>query len=133
MRPTTSKWGHTARVMFAGEDIPRYLTVFRQFNLCMLGNCGIHTSVFPSAHVAGALSTGLGMLQALPSHRWVGRTLLALAILIAIATVYGRYHYLADATAGCLIGVLAAGLAAPRRRPRPYGETLSMRCQFVDR
>jgi hypothetical protein len=39
------------RIVFFGEDAPSYDTVFRRFNLWMLGNWGIHTSVFPSAHV----------------------------------------------------------------------------------
>jgi len=37
-----------------GDDFPSYNSVIRRFNWWMLGNYGIHTSVFPSAHVAGA-------------------------------------------------------------------------------
>jgi membrane-associated phospholipid phosphatase len=37
--------------------------------------------------------------------------MLALAVLIAMATVYGRYHYLVDALAGAAVGVLAYRLA----------------------
>ena len=93
------------RVVFIGEDLPSYLTVFRRFNLWMLGNYGIHTSVFPSAHVAGAFAAGLGALRTLPERPWVGRFLLVTASFIAIGTVYGRYHYLADALAGLLVAV----------------------------
>jgi membrane-associated phospholipid phosphatase len=96
------------RVVFIGEDLPSYLTVFRRFNLWMLGNYGIHTSVFPSAHVAGAFAAGFGALRALPERRWVGRFLLVIASLIAIGTVYGRYHYLADALAGLLVAVVVS-------------------------
>lgn len=96
------------RVVFFGQDLPAYATIFRRFNLWTLGNCGIHTSVFPSAHVAGAFSAAFGMRRALPGHRWVFRVLLVIAVLIAAATVYGRYHYLADASAGFLMAVLAA-------------------------
>jgi membrane-associated phospholipid phosphatase len=98
------------RVVFFGEDFPAYDTVFRRFNLWMLGNYGIHTSVFPSAHVAGAFSAAFGMRQALPEHKWVSRFLYAMALLIAAATVYGRYHYLADAAAGFLVAVIALAL-----------------------
>ena len=94
------------RVVFIGEDLPSYLTVFRRFNLWMLGNYGMHTSVFPSAHVAGAFAAGFGALRALPERRWVGRFLLVIASLIAIGTVYGRYHYLADAVAGLLVALV---------------------------
>jgi membrane-associated phospholipid phosphatase len=94
------------RVVFIGEDLPSYLTVFRRFNLWMLGNYGMHTSVFPSAHVAGAFAAGFGALRALPERRWVGRFVLVIASLIAIGTVYGRYHYLADAVAGLLVALV---------------------------
>ena len=102
------------RVVFLGQDLPSYITIFRRFNLWMLGNYGIHTSVFPSAHVAGAFAAALGAFRALPERRWVSRLLLAVASLIAIATVYGRYHYLADALAGLLVAA-AAFWTLPRR------------------
>lgn len=95
------------RTVFPGVDFPSYDTVFRRFNWWMLGGYGIHTSVFPSAHVAGAFAAALGMWFALPEHRWVARFLLVMAVLIATATVYGRYHYLADAAAGLVMAVLA--------------------------
>jgi membrane-associated phospholipid phosphatase len=94
------------RVVFFGQDFPTYDTIFRRFNLWTLGNYGIHTSVFPSAHVAGAFSAAFGMRVAMPEHKWVYRFLGVVAVLIAAATVYGRYHYLADASAGFLIAVL---------------------------
>lgn len=100
------------RTVFPGEDLPSYLTVFRRFNLWLLGGYGIHTSVFPSAHVAGAFSGAFGMMRLLPEHPWVGRSLLVLAILIATATVYGRYHYGADALAGFAVSLAALGIAS---------------------
>lgn len=42
------------RVVFPGQDLPNITTVLRTFNLWLVGNYGIHTSVFPSAHVSGA-------------------------------------------------------------------------------
>ena len=100
------------RVVFFGQDFPAYDTVFRRFNWWLLGNYGIHTSVFPSAHVAGAFSAALGMRMVMPSHRWVSRFLGVMAALIAVATVYGRYHYLADAAAGFAMAGLAAAFEA---------------------
>jgi len=97
------------RVVFPGQDLPSYATAFRRFNLWMLGNYGIHTSVFPSAHVAGAFAAAFGAMRVLPERRWVSRFLLVIASLIAIATVYGRYHYLADALAGLLVALAAFG------------------------
>jgi len=95
------------RVVFRGEDLPSYETIFRRCNLWMLGNYGIHTSVFPSGHVAGAFAAAFGAMRVLPERRWVGRFLTVMAALIAIATVYGRYHYLADALAGLLAALIA--------------------------
>ncbi|MCS7002163.1 MAG: phosphatase PAP2 family protein, partial [Dehalococcoidia bacterium] len=95
------------RTVFPDQDLPSYPTVFRQFNLWLLGGWGIHTSVFPSAHVAGALSAALAMRRLLPEKPWVGRALLVLAVLIALATVYGRYHYLVDTLAGIAVALTA--------------------------
>ncbi len=100
------------RVVFFGEDFPLYDTVFRRFNWWMLDNYGIHTSVFPSAHVAGAFAAAFGMWRTMRRPEWVSRFLLAMAALIALATVYGRYHYLADAIAGFSVALLA--LTMPR-------------------
>jgi membrane-associated phospholipid phosphatase len=102
------------RTVFPGQDFPAYDTIFRRFNWWMLGGYGIHTSVFPSAHVAGAFSAAFGMRFAMPERPWVWRFLLLMAVLIATATVYGRYHYLADATAGFLMAMLGVWLARPR-------------------
>ena len=99
------------RTVFPGLDSPPFDTVFRRFNWWLLGGYGIHTSVFPSAHVSGAFSAAFGMVRALPEHPWVGRFLLVMAVLIATATVYGRYHYLADALAGFLLAVVADRIA----------------------
>jgi membrane-associated phospholipid phosphatase len=103
------------RVVFFGQDLPAYETIFRRFNLWMLGNYGIHTGVFPSAHVAGAFSAAFGMRRALPEHKWVGRFLLVMAFLIAAATFYGRYHYAVDAAAGFLLAVFVDKTVAVRR------------------
>ena len=51
------------------------------------------------------------MLRALPRRRWVGRALFALAVSIALATVYGRYHYAVDAVAGLGVALVALGVS----------------------
>lgn len=111
------------RTVFPGEDFPSALTVFRRFNWWMLGGYGIHTSVFPSAHVSGAFSAAFGMMRVLPENPWVGRFLLVMAILIATATVYGRYHYAVDALAGFAMSLAALAITAWLERassaPRP--------------
>jgi membrane-associated phospholipid phosphatase len=56
--------------------------------------------------VAAAFGPAFARL-ALPERRWVSCLLFAIAFLIAIATVYGRYHYIADARAGLLMAAFA--------------------------
>ena len=102
--------------VFPGQDYPTFNTVFRRFNEAMLRSQGIHTSVFPSTHVAGSFSIALAMVRLLPEHRWVGRALLVLATLIAVATVYGRYHYAVDAIAGFAVSLAATVVAVEKER-----------------
>lgn len=99
------------RTVFPEDNRPTVHTAFRRFNLWLLGRTGIHTSVFPSAHVSGAFGVAFGMLRVLPDHSGVGWGLFALACSITLATVYGRYHYVIDAVAGVGISLLALGLA----------------------
>jgi membrane-associated phospholipid phosphatase len=110
------------RTVFAGEDLPGVRTVFRDFNLWLVGNYGIHTSVFPSAHVSGAFAAAMGILYLAPQRRRLLTAYFTYAALVATATVYGRYHYAVDAVAGFVIGVSAGPLgvllvrAVQRRR-----------------
>jgi membrane-associated phospholipid phosphatase len=99
------------RILYSGEDLPTYTTVFRSLNLWLLRVGGIRTSVFPSGHVAAATAAAAGMVLYLPEHKWVGRVLGVTAGLIAVATVYGRYHYLADAVAGSAMTGVALFIA----------------------
>jgi len=111
--PSEPPWAN-----YPGADFPTYETVFRRFNRAMLESQGIHTSVFPSAHVSGAMSAAFAVMRLLPERRWLGWAWLTLAILIATATVYCRYHYTADALAGLGIAVAATAVSAWRERRR---------------
>ena len=95
------------RTAFAGVDLPNVLTSFRQINLYLLGGYGIHSSVFPSAHVSSAFSAAWGLMATLPEKPWIGRWMAFYAACVAVATVYGRYHYAADAVAGFAMSFLA--------------------------
>ena len=99
------------RIVFPGEDTSAIDTVVRQFNHWILGGYGIHTSVFPSAHVSGAFAAAFAMKQVLGARPWLYRAVFVYAILVAVATVYGRYHYAVDAIAGVAVGMLAALVA----------------------
>ena len=102
---------------FAGEDLPHVVTFLRRFNLWIAFHFDIHSSVFPSAHVSSALSAAWGLLEVLPERRWIGWTMAVFGCSVAVATVYGRYHYAVDVAAGIAIsflGLLAVRIAGQR-------------------
>jgi membrane-associated phospholipid phosphatase len=100
------------RTVFPGQDLPTMVTHVRKVNLYFVNGYGIHTSVFPSGHVAAAFSAAFGLWLALREQRKQAIGLTVLAAVIAVATVYGRYHYAVDAVGGFLMAVLAYGVAA---------------------
>jgi len=93
------------RTVFPGEDAPTVDTLFRRVNWWLLGGYSIHTGVFPSAHVSAAFAASFAMKRALPERPTVGRYLMVYAVAIALATVYGRYHYAVDAAAGFVVAL----------------------------
>jgi membrane-associated phospholipid phosphatase len=95
------------RTLFAGQDLPSVDFLMRRVNLAIVGNFGIHTSVFPSGHTAAAFSTAFAVLKYLPERRWIGYALLVLASSISLATIYGRYHFAIDAVAGFAVAGFA--------------------------
>lgn len=109
------------RVVFPDADVPQVMTPLREFNLFVVGSYGIHSSVFPSAHVSSVFACAWGLMFLLHERPWLGRAMMLYASSVSVATVYGRYHYAADAVAGAVIGLaslaLAIGMRA-RRRPR---------------
>lgn len=109
------------RSVFPDQDMPALMTVFRRLNLHLVNGYGIHTSVFPSGHVAASFSAAFGLWLAVPELRKHAIGLGVLAALIAVATVYGRYHYAVDALAGFAVaaGALIAGAWMARVAPRP--------------
>jgi membrane-associated phospholipid phosphatase len=111
------------RTLFGGTDLPNVVTPLRRFNLWIVGGYGIHSSVFPSAHVSSAFSAAWGLLWLLPEQRKFGLGMLIYAVSVAIATVYGRYHYAVDAIAGFGVSVVVLMiLSLALRRPlRPRG------------
>jgi len=100
------------RSVFPGEDLPM-MSALRAFNLKILGTYRIHMSVFPSGHAAAAFSCAFAVRRLLPEWRLPGRVLVLLAVLIAVATVYGRYHFAIDMLAG--LGRAMAALWLNRR------------------
>ena len=99
------------RYAFADIAPPTVTTAVRDFNLYLLDSTTIHSGVFPSAHVSAAFSAAFAMLLLTPRGQRDGWFLLLYAISVAIATVYGRYHYAVDVFGGFGLSLLAAASA----------------------
>lgn len=68
-------------------------------------------TAFPSSHVAGALTAAwLGFRW---HARWVAWAQLALALGVAVSTVYTGNHYVIDALSGILLAVVLQAVVAP--------------------
>lgn len=64
----------------------------------------VHGAAFPSAHVAGSM---VAMLASWRYRRWLFWICLPFFLCMCVATVYGRYHYLADVLGGVVVGTIA--------------------------
>ncbi len=95
------------RSVFPLDDLP-VMSALRAFNLKILGAYGIHMSVFPSGHAAAAFACAFAVRRLLPERRAAGRVFLLMAVLIAVATVYGRYHFAIDTIAGLGMALAAS-------------------------
>jgi membrane-associated phospholipid phosphatase len=61
----------------------------------------VHGAAFPSAHVAGSM---VAILASWRYRRWLFWICLPFFVSMCVATVYGRYHYVADVLAGLVVG-----------------------------
>jgi len=64
----------------------------------------VHGAAFPSAHVAGSM---VAILAARRYRPWLFWVCLPFFIGMCVATVYGRYHYVADVLAGMAVASIA--------------------------
>jgi membrane-associated phospholipid phosphatase len=109
------------RVAFGGSDLPADPPLVRDLNLFLVNGYGIHSSVFPSAHVSSAFTAAWVLFAFLPGRRQYGWGMLIYATSVALATVYGRYHYAADAVAGIGISLIPAVMILLVRLLRLHG------------
>ena len=63
----------------------------------------VHGGAFPSAHVAGSM---VALLAARRYKPWLFWTCLPFFLSMCVATVYGRYHYIADVLGGIVVGAI---------------------------
>lgn len=76
----------------------------------------VHGAAFPSAHVAGSM---VAILASWRYRRWLFWVCLPFFTSMCVATVYGRYHYVADVLAGLVVG--AIGFLAGSKLMRSKG------------
>ena len=84
-------------------------------------NGSVFGAAFPSSHVTAAVAW---CLAALRYNRKMGYLLIAMAVGMAISTVYLRYHHAVDAIAGTLLGVACYYVALSvlkKRGEDPHG------------
>ena len=80
----------------------------------------VRGAAFPSQHVAGTVAA---LWAAWRHRRWLFWTLLPLAMCMCVATVWGRYHYVADVLGGIVSGTLGYVIGSwltnrsPKERP----------------
>jgi membrane-associated phospholipid phosphatase len=94
-------------------------SLLRKLNYWVLNRYSVEACIFPSGHVAGAVATALAVRALRPR---LGVVFLFAAACITVSTVFGRYHYTADALAGLALGVagfLLARLLARRSAQVP--------------
>jgi membrane-associated phospholipid phosphatase len=113
------------RVVFDGYDSV-VETPFRRFNLWILNHADIRSSVFPSGHVAVGFSAAFAMWLAVPERPVLGWALMALAMLVWVCTVYGRYHYAADGLASAAV-TAAATIAIVAHRAQSAARSTNTR------
>lgn len=102
------------RELFHDLPGPYGASELRGLNHWLLNRYAVGASLFPSGHVASATAAALVVRRHAPRAGWF---FLIVAASIALATVYGRYHYAADALAGALVGAAAAYLVSRRVHP----------------
>jgi membrane-associated phospholipid phosphatase len=77
---------------------------FRRLNLRVLDRMSVQLNTFPSGHVATSFAAALAAAAAVPL---AGVLLGFMAFAIMLASVAGRYHYVADVLAGAAVSVVA--------------------------
>jgi membrane-associated phospholipid phosphatase len=91
------------RALAAAERFQMPKTPLRIINRDILDHASIQAITCPSAHVSSALAAALVILHV---HTWAGAVFCWLALSIALATVVGGYHYLADVLSAVIVALL---------------------------
>jgi membrane-associated phospholipid phosphatase len=88
----------------------------------------VHGAAFPSAHVAGSM---VALLASWRYRRWLFWVCLPFFASMCVATVYGRYHYMADVFAGLIVGGLGFSAGTRLERNRESAEINEMPAERI--
>jgi membrane-associated phospholipid phosphatase len=89
-------------VLFNDVPTPPVPTRLRHLNPWVLDRFSLQVRLFPNVHTVAVPAMALEV-RAYMSR--LGILFCIAALSVAVATVYGRYHYAAAAVAGALVGV----------------------------
>ena len=87
----------------APSDLRRPVLI-RSLNLGIVNRASIQVNTLPSGHTAGAMATALAVGSTMPA---AGAVFLVFAASIAVAAVFGRYHYVVDSVLGLVVAAIA--------------------------
>ena len=88
----------------------------------IIDNAAIHGGCMPSSHVAVALVV---LVWAYRTYRRLALVLTPLVVTLTFATVWGRFHYVADVVVGIVVGLIGLYVGARWTRDRavsPVGD-----------
>jgi membrane-associated phospholipid phosphatase len=93
------------RVIEPPGVVVRRAPLLRRLNVAILDRASVQANTIPSGHVAGAVAAALAVMAVSTTAGWM---LLAIAALIAVSAVVGRYHYAVDCALGALVAAAAS-------------------------
>jgi membrane-associated phospholipid phosphatase len=108
------------RYLFPAPSGPLEAGLLYQLTHLVLESSSSPGTAFPSSHVGIAVAMTIALFR---EGMWAAPWLAVLTTLLAIATVYGGFHYAVDSIAGVALGT-AAVLAAPPLYRRLRGRSL---------
>ncbi|HEX7359832.1 MAG TPA: phosphatase PAP2 family protein [Bryobacteraceae bacterium] len=113
------------RTLFPAVAAPSMTSWVCKLNWKILDSTPVQSGVFPSAHVSSAFSAAWAMLLLFPRRKLIGGGLVVYASSVSLATIYGRYHYIADVVAGFGISLVAGAICLLFRKRR-RGRVISL-------
>jgi membrane-associated phospholipid phosphatase len=101
-------WIRTYPPRHTERAIPGPLSAIRRLNDLVLHRASVQLNTFPSGHAATATAAALAVAVDVPP---AGVLFLPVVVLIGLACVVRRYHFLADVVVGVVVGVVSYSAA----------------------